>query len=131
MHPYLAAVHPFEAKQITNNRVHQYPQAKANVKTAYQSSKNTTSFSPDAAVYPWTSGRDANCTATGPCFDYEYHLNGDIAHSFVNLWASSGDTEYFRNSLFAPLQSIASFFSDVLIRNGSSYELTNLTDPVS
>lgn len=78
---------------------------------------------------PWTSGRDANCTATGPCFDYEYHLNGDIAHSFTTLWASSGDTSYFKDNLFNPMQSIATVFSNMLEKNGSYYELTNTTDP--
>ncbi|KAI4149148.1 MAG: hypothetical protein LQ340_004769 [Diploschistes diacapsis] len=129
MQPFLTASFPFQAKQIANNRVQQYPQAKANIKTAYQSSKNQTQFSNNSAIYSWTSGRDANCTATGPCFDYEYHLNGDIAQSFVTLWASSGDTEYFRNNLYDPLQSIATLFSDLLERNGSLYELTNSTDP--
>ena len=129
MQPYLTAVFPEAAKQITNSRVQQYPQAKANVKTAYQSSKNRTQFSDEGAIYPWTSGRDANCTATGPCFDYEYHLNGDIALSFVKLWASSGDTEYFKSNLYEPLLSIATTFSDLLEKNGSFYELRNSTDP--
>ena len=131
MQPFLTASFPSAAKQITNNRVQQYPQAKKNIQTAYQSSKNGTVFSEDSAIYPWTSGRDANCTATGPCFDYEYHLNGDIALSFVSLWASSGDTEYFKDNLYDPLQSIASTFSDLLKseRNMSTYSLMNLTDP--
>ena len=131
MQPFLTASFPSAAKQIVNNRVQQYAQAKKNIQTAYQSSKNQTKFPEDNAIYPWTSGRDANCTATGPCFDYEYHLNGDIALSFVTLWASSGDTEFFKNSLYSPLQSIASTFSGLLEKNGSFYELTNSTDPVS
>ena len=132
MQPILNAVFPFEARQITNLRaVKQYFQAKANVKTAYQSSKNATKFSKDTAIFPWTSGRTANCTATGPCFDYEYHLNGDIIHSFVEHWAASGDSPYFVNTLYAPMQSIANLFSDLLVRNGSTYSLTNMTDPVS
>ena len=130
MQPFLTASFPSAAKQITNNRVQQYAQAKKNIETAYQSSKNGTVFSENSAIYPWTSGRDSNCTATGPCFDYEYHLNGDIAHSFVTLWASTGDTDYFKNSLYDPLQSIATTFSDLLEKNGSYYELTNSTDPV-
>ena len=68
MQPGLAASHPQAVKQIANYRVERYSQAKANAQTAYQSSKNTTSFSSDAAVYSWTSGRYGNCTGTGPCF---------------------------------------------------------------
>ncbi|MCJ1329225.1 hypothetical protein MMC10_005903 [Thelotrema lepadinum] len=129
MQPLLTASFPSAAKQITNSRVQQYAQAKKNIQTAYQSSQNQTKFSENSAIYPWTSGRDANCTATGPCFDYEYHLNGDIALSFVTLWASSGDTEYFKNNLYDPLQSIATTFSDLLQKNGLFYELKNSTDP--
>ena len=79
MQPGLAASHPQAVKQIAKYRVERYGQAKANAQTATQSSKNMTSFSSDAAVYSWTSGRYGNCTGTGPCFDYEYHINGDIA----------------------------------------------------
>lgn len=68
MQPGLAASHPAAVKQISNYRVERYGQAMANAQTAYQSSKNTTSFSSDAAVYSWTSGRFGNCTGTGPCF---------------------------------------------------------------
>ena len=71
MQPGLAVSHPQAVKQIANYRVERYGQAMANAQTAYQSSKNTTSFSSDAAVFSWTSGRYGNCTGTGPCFgDY-------------------------------------------------------------
>lgn len=74
MQPGLAASHPQAAKQIANYRVERYDQAKANAQTAYQSSKNTTSFSSDAAVFSWTSGRSGNCTGTGPCFGEYFYL---------------------------------------------------------
>ena len=64
----LAVSFPQAVKQIANYRAERYGQAKANAQTAYQSSKNTTSFSSDAAVFSWTSGRYGNCTGTGPCF---------------------------------------------------------------
>ena len=67
MQPGLAVANPQAVKQIANYRVERYGQAKANAQTAFQSSKNTTSFSSDAAVFSWTSGRYGNCTGTGPC----------------------------------------------------------------
>ncbi|KAL6718219.1 alpha,alpha-trehalase ath1 [Lecanora helva] len=129
MQPGLAASHPQAAKQIANYRVERYEQAKSNVQTAYQSSKNTTMFSSDAAVFSWTSGRFGNCTGTGPCFDYEYHINGDIAQEFANYWVTSGDTAFFNASLFPIYNSIATFFSEVVTKNDSQYALTNMTDP--
>lgn len=129
MQPGIAASHPQAVKQIANYRVARYAQAKANAQTAYVSSKNASTFSEDAAVFPWTSGRTGNCTGTGPCFDYEYHINGDIAQEFANYWVTSGDTEYFKDSLFPIYNSVAVFYSELLMKNGSSYVLTNMTDP--
>ncbi len=68
MQPGLAASHPQAVKQIAKYRVARYAQARANAQAAYTSSKNKTTFSSDAAVYSWTSGRYGNCTGTGPCF---------------------------------------------------------------
>ena len=129
MQPGLVAAFPQAAQGIAKYRVARYPQALANAQTAYQSSKNKTHFSSNAAVFSWTSGRFGNCTATGPCFDYEYHINGDIAQEFTNYWVASGDTAFFEADLFPVYESIATFFSEVLTKNGSRYELTNMTDP--
>ncbi len=129
MQPGLAASHPQSVKQIAKYRVERYAQALANAQTSYQSSRNDTEFSRDAAIYPWTSGRFGNCTGTGPCFDYEYHINGDIAQEFVNYWVTSGDTEFFETELFPVYDSIAKFYSELLVKNGSTYQLYNMTDP--
>ncbi len=131
MQPGLVAAFPDAAKQIANYRVVRYRQALANAQTGFTSSKNQTGrFSNDAAVFSWTSGRYGNCTGTGPCFDYEYHINGDIAQEFANYWIVTGDTQYFKNSLFPVYDSIATFYSEVLGKNGSYWVLTNMTDPV-
>ncbi len=129
MQPGLAASHPQAVKQIAKYRVERYAQAKANAQTAYQSSRNDTTFSKDAAVFSWTSGRFGNCTGTGPCFDYEYHINGDIAQEFANYWVISGDTKFFKHELFPIYNSIAKFYSELLVKNGSDYVLNNMTDP--
>ncbi|KAF7122062.1 hypothetical protein CNMCM5793_000017 [Aspergillus hiratsukae] len=129
MQPGLVASHPEAAQRVTNYRTEKYPQALENMKTAFTSSKNQTSFSPSAAIYSWTSGRFGNCTATGPCWDYEYHLNGDIGLSMMYQWIASGDTKTFREQHFPVYDSIATMYSDIVERNGSSWTLTNMTDP--
>lgn len=132
MQPGLVVAYPESAKQIARYRSERFPQAQANVLTAYQSSQNETGkFSPDGAVYSWTSGRFGNCTGTGPCFDYEYHLNGDIALQFHSYWVASGDTEFFRNELYPVYTAIAQFYADVVTYNDTSamYDLYNATDP--
>lgn len=131
MQPGLAASHPESAQRITNYRVDRYGQAQENIKTSYAGSQNQTYFSPDAAIYPWTSGRFGNCTATGPCWDYEYHINGDIGLSIINQWVASGDNKTFKESFFPIYDSVATMYADLLVQNGSYWTLKNMTDPVS
>ena len=130
MQPGLVVAFPQAAKQIGNYRIARYAQAKANAQTAYTSSKDGTTFSSNAAAFSWTSGRSGNCTGTGPCFDYEYHINGDIAQEFSNYWVVTGDTRFFEQSMFPVYDSIATFYSELLTKNGSEYVLSNMTDPV-
>lgn len=129
MQPGLVASFPFAARGISNYRVEHFEQAQMNVETAYQSSKNDTQFSSEGAIFPWTSARPGNCTAAGPCWDYEYHINGDIATAFMNEWIVSGDTEFFRDKYFPVQDSIAVLLSELLEKNGSNWVLTNMTDP--
>jgi len=129
MQPGLVASHPEAAQRFTNFRVAKYEQAQANVQTKFSGSKNQTVFSPSAAIYPWTSGRFGNCTATGPCWDYQYHLNGDIGLSLINQWVASGNTQQFKEKHFPIYDSIANLYADLLVRNGSYWTLTNMTDP--
>ncbi|KAF4222300.1 hypothetical protein CNMCM8980_000851 [Aspergillus fumigatiaffinis] len=129
MQPGLVASHPEAAQRVTNYRTKLYSQALENINTAFTSSKNQTSFSPSAAIYPWTSGRFGNCTGTGPCWDYQYHLNGDIGLSLMYQWIASGDTKTFREQHFPIYDSVATMYSNIVQRNGSSWTLTNMTDP--
>jgi len=132
MAPGLVVAHPYAARQIARYRVEKFPQAQANVQTAYESSQNQTGkFSPNGAVYSWTSGRYGNCTGTGPCFDYEYHINGDIGLELYNYYTVTGDTDFFRSQLFPVYDAVAQFYSDLVTYNESSgmYVLYNATDP--
>lgn len=129
MQPGLVAAFPSSAKRIVNYRVNHYAQAKKNAQTGYVGSQNQTFMSPDAALYSWTSGRAGNCTGTGPCFDYEYHLNGDIGLALINQWVATGDDKTFQDSYWPIYNSIATAFADLLKPNGSSWTLTNMTDP--
>ena len=131
MAPGLVVAHPQAAKQIANYRVVKFPQAQANVREAFTSSQNQTNFSPNGAVYPWTSSRYGNCTGVGPCFDYEYHINGDIGLAIYNQYAVTGDTEYFQSELYPIYEAIAQFYADLVTYNETSglYDLYNATDP--
>lgn len=131
MQPGLVTSHPEAAQRFTNFRAEKYAQAKENIKTSFTGSQNQTRFSDSAAIFPWTSGRFGNCTATGACWDYQYHLNGDIGISLVNQWVTSGNTQLFKEEHFPIYDSAATLYADLLVRNGSSWTMKNMTDPVS
>ncbi|CAI7587198.1 unnamed protein product [Penicillium pancosmium] len=129
MQPGLVTSHPEASEVFTNYRVARFAQAKENIQTAFSGSQNQTHFTSSAAIFPWTSGRFGNCTATGPCWDYQYHVNGDIGISMVNQWVTSGDTQLFKEKHFPIYESVATLYADLLARNGSYWTLTNMTDP--
>lgn len=71
MAPGLVVAFPEAAQQISNYRVSKYSQAMRNTEARETaiSSQVKTAFSPQAAAYPWTSGRFGNCTGMkqNPC----------------------------------------------------------------
>ncbi|KAK3060314.1 hypothetical protein LTS18_008818, partial [Coniosporium uncinatum] len=99
MAPGLVVTHPQAAQQVANYRVKLLPQARENMQTAFWSSQNETGKFTGGAAYPWVSGRFGNCTGAGPCFDYEHHLNGDIALEVYNYYVATGDSDSFRQNL--------------------------------
>ncbi|RKF63356.1 Acid trehalase [Erysiphe neolycopersici] len=126
MAPGISVTFPGYAKQINNLYKKQYPQALENA--------NIYSFPKGSALYPWTSGRYGNCTATGPCVDYEYHKNLDIAMSLHQLKVITGNDTWFwegPNSAAKIVDSVATSMSHLLSYNHTtkSFWIYNMTDP--
>ncbi|CAN8099922.1 unnamed protein product [Discula destructiva] len=133
MAPGLLVAFPEAATAIANYRARLFSQAKMNIDMAFSSSQNETGkfTTGSGAVFPWTSGRFGNCTGTGPCFDYEYHINGDIGLELFNYYAVTGDIDIFRDRYFPIYDAIAAFYSELVSFNESTgtYTLANATDP--
>lgn len=129
MQPGLVATFPAAAKTIASYRVARYEQAKRNAQMGSGTSKSGITMPENAALYSWTSGRFGNCTGTGACWDYEYHLNGDIGLALINQWVASGDDATFKDKYFPLYDSIATGFASILQPNGSNWTLTDMTDP--
>ncbi|POS86754.1 hypothetical protein EPUL_003115 [Erysiphe pulchra] len=126
MAPGIAVTFPGYAKQINNLYKKKYPQALENAKIY--------SYPKGSALYPWTSGRYGNCTATGPCVDYEYHKNLDIAMSLHQLKSITGNDTWFwegPNSAATIVDSVATSMSHLLSYNHTtkSFWIYNMTDP--
>ncbi len=93
---------------------------------------NAQSHNFNGSVYPWTSGRFGNCTATGPCFNYEYHINIAICYAIHELYLSGAiDDNVLLEEGWPIFKDIADFFSDYVQFNETLGKFTtyNLTDP--
>lgn len=126
----LMGILPFNARvseSLLNYRTYTRQQAIENIKSPSNPFSNS-----EGAIYPWTSGRYGNCTASGPCFDYEYHVNTAIAHSAFNLYLSGAfGEEGLRNAVFPVVNDAARFYCSYVSFNDTlgKYTSNNLTDP--
>ncbi|QBM90212.1 alpha,alpha-trehalase [Metschnikowia aff. pulcherrima] len=123
----IMSFNPLVSKSLLNYRIGGHAQAIENIQSP---SKPKNTFA--GAIYPWTSGRFGNCTATGPCFDYEYHINAAIAYSAIQLYLSGAvDDLYLENTIYPIVLDAALLFSSYLEYNEtiSQYTSKNLTDP--
>jgi trehalose/maltose hydrolase-like predicted phosphorylase len=123
MAPGLNLAFPGYSKQISNYRIKQHPQALANA--AFNG------YEKGASLYSWTSGRYGNCTGTGPCVDYEYHLNYDIANNLFQQKNITQNLTWFNNGARQVIESTALMTSELLKYNATTqtYWLHNATDP--
>jgi len=46
------------------------------------------------ALYPWRTIAGGECSAYYPSGSAQYHINGDVAHSFMQYWYATGDLDY-------------------------------------
>ncbi|ODV86567.1 glycoside hydrolase family 65 protein [[Candida] arabinofermentans NRRL YB-2248] len=122
MLPALLPVAPDNAVAISKYRYYIHDQAKIN---AEENGYN-------GSVYSWTSGRFGNCTGTGPCVNYEYHLNVAICYSIWKLYLTGAiDDDYLEDYGWPILKDTADFFADYVEFNDTlgKYTTHNLTDP--
>lgn len=122
----LLPFNPGHARSLVNYRKSLHDQARDNIHSPLASK----TFA--GAAYPWTSGRFGNCTGTGPCFDYEYHLNAAVAHLAWQVYLSgAGDDTYLRDVGFPLIDDAARLMASYVEYNDllGKFTTANLTDP--
>ena len=79
--------------------------------------------------------RFGNCTGVGPCFDYEYHINNDIALAQWQYYLATGNITWLQNDGYPVISAVADMWvsnTHKVISNTSddyTYQTFNLTDP--
>lgn len=123
MAPGIQISYPGYAKQITGLRIKQHNQSIANAVF--------NGYTEEAALYSWCTGRYGNCTGTGPCADYEYHLNYDVAFNIEQMVDITNDVSWYQNGPVSVVESAAFMTTELLKWNQTTgtYWIHNMTDP--
>lgn len=123
MYPSLLLLHPEHAMSINNYRTRLLAQA----------IENAQSYNYFGLLYPWTSGRFGNCTATGVCKDYQYHLNHDVAQAHWHWYMHNKDETWLREKGWPIIKNAADMFANYVVKNDDdgTYETKTLGEPVS
>ncbi|KAG0208406.1 alpha,alpha-trehalase ath1 [Mortierella sp. GBA30] len=121
MFPSLLSLFPDYAMSINNYRSKNLGAAKENVKQ----------FNREGLLYPWVSFRYGNCTGIGPCYDYEYHLNNDIALSQWQYFITTNDKTWLAEKGYPIMKGVSEFWASQVIKDDSTgrYITKNETDP--
>ncbi|KAH6699031.1 family 65 glycoside hydrolase [Leptodontidium sp. MPI-SDFR-AT-0119] len=121
MYPSLLLLQPDYAKSINNYRFRLLPQA----------IENAQSYNYSGLLFPWTSGRFGNCTGTGLCKDYQYHLDHDVAQSHWNYYLHTKDEAWLREKGWPIIKNAADMFANYVVKNTSNglYETKLLGEP--
>lgn len=117
---------PLHAKSLVEYRMFTRQQALDNIHTPLAQKPF------EGAAFPWTSGRYGNCTSTGPCFDYEYHINTAVAMAAWQVYLSgAGDDQYLEAVAYPLVRDAAEFLASYVDANDTLGKFTtrNLTDP--
>lgn len=122
IYPSLLSLQPEYAMTINNYRTRLLGQA----------ARNAQSYGYAGVLFPWTSGRFGNCTGTGLCKDYQYHLNTDIALAHWQYFLHTRDVGWLAEKGWPILKSVADMFAAYVVRNERSgkYETLLLGEPV-
>ncbi|KAG0309487.1 alpha,alpha-trehalase ath1 [Dissophora globulifera] len=102
MYPSLLSLFPDYAMSINNYRSKNLGAAIENVKQ----------FNRSGLLYPWVSFRFANCTGIGPCYDYEYHLNNDIALAHWQYFLATSNETWLADKGYPIMKGVSDFWTD-------------------
>ncbi|KAG0070017.1 alpha,alpha-trehalase ath1 [Linnemannia elongata] len=121
MYPSLLSLFPDYAMSINNYRT----------KNLGAAMKNAKQFNRSGLLYPWVAFRYGDCTGIGPCYDYEYHLNNDIALAQWQYFLSTNNKTWLADYGYPIMKAVSDFWGSQVIRQTGTPGFTtkNETDP--
>ncbi|KAH8588922.1 family 65 glycoside hydrolase [Bisporella sp. PMI_857] len=121
MYPSILALHPSYVPAINDYRSRLLGQA----------IRNAQSYGYSGSLFPWTSGRYGNCTGTGLCKDYQYHLNTDICQSHWHFFLQTRNMTWLAEAGWPIIKNVADMFAAYVMLNTTTgrYETILLSEP--
>ncbi|GAA5893369.1 alpha,alpha-trehalase ATH1 [Sporobolomyces salmoneus] len=121
MYPALLALSPDYAESIVDFHHRQLGAAIENAKE----------YGLPGALYPWTAGRFGNCTSVGPCHDYEYHYNADIALGVQQYYSSTQNKTWLEETGWPIVEAVSNMFASFVQYDNTTgkYSTYNMTSP--
>lgn len=97
-----------------------------------QAIENAQYYNFSGCLYPWTSGRFGNCTGTGVCKGYQYHINSDVALAHWQYFQQTNDLTWLAEKGWPIIKKVADMFASYVFYNTSrgQYETIQLGEPV-
>jgi len=65
------------------------------------------------ALFPWRTISGSECSSYFPSGSAQYHINGDVAHAFIQYWYATGDMEFMAKKGAEVLTETARLWLDV------------------
>lgn len=137
MFPSISLLYPQFAESMLNYRS----------KVPDQLERNAQQYGKPGILYPWVSARYQNCTGIGPCYDYEYHLNNDIALAHWQYYLQTNNQTFLSSQAWPIMEGVSRFWAaqvvptpeNATLQDGNNtvnppagvrrYVTLNLTDP--
>ncbi|GAA5906847.1 hypothetical protein JCM6882_006845 [Rhodosporidiobolus microsporus] len=121
MYPGLLALFPDYAESVIDFRYRQLGAAM----------ENAAEYNLSGALYPWTGARYGNDTGAGPAYDYEYHLNSDIALAAWQYYAVTGNQTWLEEKGWPLVKNVADMIASFVVYNETTgrYDTYNMTSP--
>ncbi|PWN46738.1 hypothetical protein IE53DRAFT_391103 [Violaceomyces palustris] len=120
MYPSLLSLYPSFAESINNYRS----------KNLGAAMENARKYNRSGLLYPWVAFRFGNETGIGPAFDYEYHLNNDIALAQWQYYQATGNKTWLEEKGYPIMKAVSEFWaSQVILDAKGNYTTLNETDP--
>ena len=118
--PFFLLTNPDIAKNMLAYRHHILPEAREHAKTMGHEK---------GALYAWRTISGSECSGYYPSGSAQYHLSGDVAHSFIQYYLATGDIAFMRDKGAEVLVETARLFMDAGHWVDGAFHLDCVTGP--